>query len=281
MFKKYGSIHHFGNNGVYEICGFQKSNFKLKYPEDKLILDWESGTFYSKDLQTFAVISESQNDLKNEYQKQLKLLSQQGVQITYEVLKNKSFVISGNQGNNIVYFKSIKIYGIKNFGFKMIFPRKDKQIWEPILALCANSFKSTYVDSSETVEEDTEDEVESEPMKATAVTIKQTSFLGLPPPTNFKIEAGNGMVHLAWNPMPKADGYSIRILNVSKSITEPLVLTTTNNELIVADLDNGYKYDISINCYGHGENSDNVVRSVFLPNNIIPELTATKPDKIQ
>jgi hypothetical protein len=281
-----------------------ESGVEMAYPPDLLTHDPEYEVFYSKDLQTYITLWNLYNrngDLKKDFEDVQKWLSD--VQITYKVIKSNFFVISGYQGNNVIYWKVIHANVGHDLVFEMAFPKDQKQVWDPVLTTCAHSINPFRVENTraeeeadeefEQFEEDKADareqyeneETGNEPTKTTPSPITHIPIMVFTPeprldsPTHFNVEPGNGLIHMTWDRMPGTNGYKITILKDSRYMVSPLIRLTQANELTVAGLSNGTQYFVSVNCYGKGRDSKNEALYTYLPNNVIPiDYTPTYPE---
>lgn len=102
--------------------------------------------FYSKDKNVHMCVVGQFNSLdytwEDEFKKALDLLKD--TKITYKSFKQKSFVISGYRGDKIYYHKELTVMQDKNetyYIFEIEYPQKDKETWNDIAAICANSLK--------------------------------------------------------------------------------------------------------------------------------------------
>lgn len=141
----------------YQTYSHQSLQFELKYPGKMLFPEKEDGqdagrTFHSSDkkvsMKVWSKILESGVTWDKEFQNILDSLN--STKVTYKVLGKNFFVISGYQGDRIIYYKETFIPGDQNQNilvFEMIFPKNDKDTWNPILISCVDSLKTTQSNS--------------------------------------------------------------------------------------------------------------------------------------
>lgn len=129
--------------------------FEVKYPKDLLKPspppDNNDGrSFDSTNKLIHISVGGSYNALmhtwKEEFQSEIDDFKD--VQITYKIFKKNYFVISGYQGNKVIYYKELKVTedgGDVFLSFYAEYPKKEKETWDSIIATCANSFMMSKI----------------------------------------------------------------------------------------------------------------------------------------
>jgi len=130
-------------------------DFELMYPKNLLIPDLpppdnnDAGGFISKDKQVDMSAQGKHlviNTWKEEYQWALDY-HKKG-KVTYKSFNEKFFVVSGYEGDQVFYSKEIWLGPNDNpivLVFDSTYPIKDKKLWDPIIAVCANSLKLSKI----------------------------------------------------------------------------------------------------------------------------------------
>jgi hypothetical protein len=129
-------------------------DFEVKYPKGLLSPgpppdDNGARGFTSKDKQIEMGVEGNHlvdNTWKDEYQSWLNRYKDG--KITYKTFNEKFFVISGYEGEKIFYVRVLYLGPDDNpvdLIFDVTYPKKDKAIWDPIVALCSKSLKPSTV----------------------------------------------------------------------------------------------------------------------------------------
>ncbi len=247
-----------------------KNNFfEMKYPVDLLAVDPGTETFYSYDLKSSISIADhfigNREKWEGDYKKLLRHLAESGVQIKHKEFRDKYFVVMGEQDGNVVYFKRIMLVEHRDLGFKMVFPKIRRKEWEPILALCSNSFKSSVKARGKNGANGAKVEPIDYRLFGPPKMSGKTARTQPDAPKHFRIKAGNGMMRLSWEKLQGADGYVIELNGERNYEKKSMTWFTGKEELAVAGLENSRTYTVSIFANAMGRNSKKIYGSVFLP----------------
>jgi hypothetical protein len=131
---------------VYHTYGNGRFGYTIKYPANILIPQGESingdgQKFISSDGSDSLLVWGSHNALDESLQSRYNdTLKEFGGSITYQVLKNNWFVISGYKGDKIFYQKTV-FYNDIFKTFIITYKRTKRQLFDPIVPEIAGSFK--------------------------------------------------------------------------------------------------------------------------------------------